>query len=62
MVLGFPAVQLAALIVTAVILGASGRPDKEFQMGLLGKIFLGWFLGTLIGAVGTVAVFFLITH
>jgi hypothetical protein len=62
LVLGLPAVQLAALIVTAVILGVSERPDKEFQFRLLGKIFLGWFIGTFVGAVGTVAVFYLIVR
>jgi hypothetical protein len=62
LVFGLPAVQLAALIATAVILGVSRRPDKGFQFRVLGKILCGWFVGTFIGAIGTVAVFYLMVR
>ena len=60
--IGLPAIQLAAIIVTAVILTVCRRPDKEDQFELLGKILFGWFVGTLFGAIGTGAVLCLIVH
>jgi MFS family permease len=60
--IGLPAIQLAAIVVTAVILTVWRRPDKEDQFELLGKLTFGWFVGTLFGAIGTVAVLFLIVH
>ena len=61
-VLIFPVIQLGAVIVTAVILALSKRPDKSFQFRLLRKISVGLIVGTVVGAIGTVAVFYLIVH
>ena len=36
-----PGLQLIATFVTAVVLGASSRPDKRYQFRQLGKLFLG---------------------
>ena len=46
----FPAVQLAASIVAAILIARSRRVGKEVRLRHLGKITLRSFLGALIGA------------
>jgi hypothetical protein len=45
----FPCVQVAAVIVAAIILGVSDRPDRRYQLRQLGKIFLGAVGGAVAG-------------
>lgn len=47
--LGFPALQLIAAVVTAIVLGVSSRTDKGYQFKQLGKIALGVLAGTILG-------------
>ena len=48
-VFAFPALQLASVFVTLVIIAVWPRPDKMYQLRQLGKITLGMILGTLAG-------------
>lgn len=52
----YPAVQLAGVIVTLIVLAASNRPDKSRQLWQLGKITLGLFVGTAAGIMAMVAI------
>lgn len=47
--MGLPALQLVAAVVTAVVLAVSGGADRAFQYRRLGRITLGAFLGTVAG-------------
>lgn len=60
--LGFPAMQFAAAVVTALILAASNRPDKSYQFMQLGKIVVGMVAGTLLGILVMVGLYVLLTR
>lgn len=47
--LAFPLMQLAAVALTAFVLGVSARPDKRYQFRQLAKIFLGVVAGAVAG-------------
>ena len=47
----FPAIQLAASVVAAIVLGFSKRPGRDQRLRHLGKITLRAFLGGMIGVV-----------
>jgi hypothetical protein len=57
----FPAVQIAAALIAALILAVSPYPDKGFQLWQLLKIFLGILVGTGLGILIMVGFFFLLT-
>jgi len=48
--LGLPAVQFVAIMVTALIIGVAARPSRTYQFRQLGKIFLGTLAGAFLGA------------
>lgn len=52
--LGLPALQLAASVVAALVMVASVREDKKYQLIQVGKITLGTFAGTVLGIIAMV--------
>lgn len=56
LVMAFPAVQLGSAFITLIWLAASSRQDRSYQLGQLGKITLGLFVGAGAGIVAMVAV------
>jgi hypothetical protein len=56
MALGMPLIQLAASLVAGVVLVASLRDDKGYQLLQLGKITLGSIVGTVAGVLAMVGI------
>jgi hypothetical protein len=61
LLLVFPAVQIGAALIAALILALSPYPDKGFQLWQLLKIFLGIVVGTGLGILIMAGFFFLLT-
>jgi hypothetical protein len=55
--LGFPALQLVASLLAALILTASTRADKHAQLMQIGRMTLGMIAGTIIGILAMTCMF-----
>lgn len=56
MLMVFPAMQLASVVITLIIFAISSRSDKWHQLRQLGKVASGVVIGTILGVGGMVAI------
>jgi hypothetical protein len=56
-----PGLQLGSVIITALVVGLSSRPDKSYQMAQLGRIALGVIGGAGLGLVVMVGIYFVMS-